>query len=1029
MQKAAKAPRHSAPRFWRAAVLLLIFLRRNGALGLTLGVGALLSFGWFSASRDWERRSLENETRNLIIERVELLRGKLLGSLEVLESVAAFDAARSGNISREEFRAFVVSALARHQEIQALSWNPVVPAAERAGREAAMRRDGLSDFCFRELNARGEMVPAGARDHYVPVYFEQPVAGNEPSFGFDLASDPGRRETLARACDSGGPAATPLLRLVQERGDQLGFLVLYPLYRGVNRTLEERRAHTAGFASAVFRLGDLVEQAWENVQPLDLDLAIRDSTGSHVFFRSAASEASSPASADAPRWIETLDFPGGAWEIVFRPTPRFLAAHAPSRQPWIGLGAGLLITLLVAGYLLRARRRSAQIERRVQARTAQLSAEVAERQRVEKALREAELKYRSIFENSIEGIFQTTPGGTYLRANPELARLYGYVSAEELIADLAEIDRRLYVEPGRRAEFIRRVQENNSVSDFESQVRRKDGRVIWISEKARVVRDEHGAVLYYEGVVDDITARKRADETLRTSHDALETRVAERTVELARANEALRAEVAERQRAEMAAAAANAAKSEFLAHMSHEIRTPLNAILGYAQILHADGTLPAAHRPAVETIGSSGYHLLELIDDVLDLSKIEAGCMELQTAPFDLRALVRRLETMFAQQSREKGLTLKIHAADLPARSVVGDAGKLRQALINLLGNAVKFTDTGEVGVSVTPCGEAAAARRYRFEVSDTGIGIAPAMQAAIFEPFQQAEGGRRNGGTGLGLAIARSQIELMGGKLALDSTPGVGTRFFFELALPFAAETPTAFAVESARPLRLADGAAIRALVVDDVAENRDVLAGMLAALGCQARTAAGGADALAAVARARPDVVFLDIWLPGDDGIAVARQMRATCGAEVLLVAHSASTFDGDRRRFLQAGFDDFLAKPFRRERIIECLASLLPAASALPSLDAVIYSHAQTEILPHDFDACRLPDELFARVQTAAELHSLTELKKCTAEIARTGLAGEQLARQFHRWLAQCDIGAILAFLDRESRRFSSTEAMRA
>jgi PAS domain S-box-containing protein len=862
-------------------------LRRFGVPGLAACLGALLSFGWFFVIRGWERESLRHETRKVSSERVELLRGRLLGSMEVLHSVTALQSARSGEVSRGEFREFVREALARHPEIQALSWNPLVPAARRAEYEAAARRDGLADFGFREINAQGRLLPAGLRAEYAPVYFEEPSAGNEPSFGFDLLSSAARKATLDRARDTGAPAATAPLRLVQERGDQLGFLVLCPIYRGPSGTLAERRAHLAGFASAVFRVGDLMQLALGKTDPRELDLSIRDAASGELLIHFRDAEPSVGPDAAGQRWTQTLDFPGGAWRLDFQPMPAFLAARAHSWQSWTGLAGGLMMTLLAVGYLWRGQRRTAEIERRVQARTAELSAEVAGRKRVERALREAEAKYRSIFENSIEGIFQTTADGRYLSANPALARLYGYPTPESLIADLADIERRLYVEPGRRAEFIRRVQQHGSVEDFESQIRRKDGRLIWISETARVVREGGaGEVLYYEGAVSDVTERRLADENLRTSHDALESRVAERTDELARANAALRVEVAERQRAEAAAAAANAAKSDFLAHMSHEIRTPLNAILGYAQILRRDSTLRAAHRPAVETIAASGSHLLGLIDDVLDLSKIEAGHMELCLEPFDLRALLQRLETLFAHQCQSRGLMLKVEApAGLSgAAPVCGDEGKLRQALINLLGNAVKFTDAGEVCLRVT----LEEGNRFRFAVSDTGMGVAPEALAAIFEPFQQAGEGRRKGGTGLGLTISRRQIELMGGRLEVASAPGKGACFFFELPLPPAAgRMPDARMVSSTTP-----------------------------------------ADAFNAADHAPPD---------------------------------------------------------------------------------------------PRDLPP--LPADLLARLQSAAELYSLTGLRVCVEELTRLGARERRLAQRLERWLDACDMESILRYLDEGAAALAS------
>jgi signal transduction histidine kinase/ActR/RegA family two-component response regulator len=545
---------------------------------------------------------------------------------------------------------------------------------------------------------------------------------------------------------------------------------------------------------------------------------------------------------------------------------------------------------------------------------------------------------------------------------------------------------------------VRLIQERGSVTAFESQVRRKDGRLIWISETARGVRDARGETLYYEGAASDITERKRADEMLRTSRDALEARVVERTAALAHANAALRAEVVERQRAEAAAATANAAKSAFLAHISHEIRTPLNAILGYAQILRRDATLRAEHRPAIETITSSGNHLLGLIDDVLDLSKIEAGRMELRLTRFDPRQLLARVETMFSQQCRQKGIDLKVETPEALPAFVRGDEGKLRQVLINLLGNAVKFTDAGEICLSVAWAADGSGL--CRFEVRDTGIGIAPEAQATIFEPFLQGDGGRHKGGTGLGLPIARRQIELMGGRLELESTPGQGSRFHFSLALPEEARP-------AAAPHPAPRAAGKRVLIVDDVAANRDVLATMLHAAGCETALAASGPEALAMARAHPPDVIFIDLRMPGMDGVQTARHLRAEAGPRIRLVAHSASAAEGDPQKCFEAGFDDFLAKPLRYERVCEALGPVHAAPGPGPGpLDAAAIAQCRGLWL-------RSP-VLWERVQAAAELYSLTELQECVREIAALGPAGRRLAGHLEGWLAGCDIESIQRFL---------------
>jgi PAS domain S-box-containing protein len=963
---------------------------RFRAAKLAAFLGIAVSLALFFILWQFERREAQVEARAAARERAELLRNKIEYSMEVLHSIGQL-CAGGADISRARFRDFTGEDLSRHPEIQALSWDPCVPLAQRQAFEERARQDGIPNFSFTELDSAGRLVPAGTRPAYVPIYMLEPLDKNRPALGFDLNSDPERRATLELARDTGLPHATGPLRLVQESGSQLGFLVLCPVYRERGVTPDLRRAQLAGYVSAVFRIGDLVQDAF-GAQAHDGEISIYEVGKSKAIFRLMPK--GPPPTSEAMRWMEPLEIAGLHWDIEF-----WFPRREMEWEPWAGLALGLLITALTTVYIIRGARHTAEIERRVMERTAELSSEIAVRENVERDLRQAEQKYRGIFENAIEGIFQTAPDGHYLSANPALARIYGYGSPGELVAALGDIERQLYTEPSRRAEFIRLVQRDGSVADFESQVRRKDGQTIWISETARAVCGQDGRVLYYEGTVQDITERKRA-------HEALEVRVKERTADLARANDALVSEIAERKRAQDAAAAASKAKSAFLAHMSHEIRTPLNAILGYAQILRRDRSFPPRQKEAIETIASSGNHLFNLIDEVLDLSKIEAGRMELQCGDFDLIELIARMEGMFRHRCEQKRLRLIVEPPQLPEnrpRMVRGDEGKLRQVLINLLGNAAKFTDRGEVRLSVTRGPDQA----YRFEVADTGIGITPEEQAEIFKPFQQGHSGASKGGTGLGLAISDRYIQLMGGRLEAESVPGRGARFFFTLALP---ESPLqgrgAVPAENC-VLRLPRDCHVTALVVDDIKENRAVLAGMLTDIGCEVLLAESATRAIDLAAQEEPDIIFMDIWMPEMNGIDAARHILRQF-PKARIVAHSASAFDHEQHRYLDAGFDDFFAKPFRYERVCECLSSLL-------EIDLEPEACAPDETAPglHPPPAIILPEALAARLRVAAEIHNVTELRACIDEVASLE-DGRAMAACLRAWAAGYEMEKIIAAL---------------
>lgn len=353
--------------------------------------------------------------------------------------------------------------------------------------------------------------------------------------------------------------------------------------------------------------------------------------------------------------------------------------------------------------------------------------------------------YRDMFENAVWGIFQTTEDGRYLTANPALARIYGYDTAEEMLGALTDIGRQLYVDPARREDFIRMMKEDGVVRGFESEVHHRAGGTIWISENCRAVRNTAGTLLYYEGMVEDITQRKRGEAELRAAKQAAE--------------------------------AASRAKSAFLANMSHELRTPLNSVLGFSEILGSQLYGPlgdARYLEYARDIHASGVHLLSLINDILDQAKIEGGHFVLHESEVDVRSLVLTCERLLGPSAREHGILLEVVP---PKESLYlrADATRLKQILLNLLSNALKFTPDGNRVMVSAGLGED---RGFVLVVADTGIGMTKSETARALEPFQQIDNTftRRHQGTGLGLSLTNALVRLHGGTFDLDSVPGAGT-------------------------------------------------------------------------------------------------------------------------------------------------------------------------------------------------------------------------------------------------------------
>lgn len=452
------------------------------------------------------------------------------------------------------------------------------------------------------------------------------------------------------------------------------------------------------------------------------------------------------------------------------------------------------------------------------------------------------------------------------------------------------------------------------------------------------------------GLNEMLDAMKQTEEELRRHRDHLEELVQERTSELILAKD--KAEVASK------------AKSIFLANMSHELRTPLNAVLGFSSLLHNDPALSEEQREKLAIINRSGEHLLALIDDILDMAKVEAGRIVVESAPFDLGEMMRDITDLMRQRAEEKELLLNFDPSSSFPRFVQTDAAKLRQVLINLVGNAIKYTERGGVTVRVgaNPA-ESPKQKRLIFEVEDSGIGIAAEDQSRIFEPFVQVGKPSAQKGTGLGLAITRQYVQLMGGSIYLESVPDRGSLFRVELPVQLVEKTEVmeAVTIEQRKVTGLAPGQPeYRLLIVEDERTNWLLLQELLEQVGLRVRVAENGADGVEAFKVWRPHLIWMDRRMPVMDGLEATRRIRALEGGrEVKIVALTASAFAEQREEVLAAGMDDFIRKPYRPSEIYDCMARNLGVEYVYEEVEPVMAEEQSFPLRPEAFAA--LPQEV--------------------------------------------------------------------
>lgn len=772
--------------------------RRAMVITLPTGLMCAAAILLFAAASTWERDRLRLEFERRAEHIVSAFEGDLRRYLEVLESLRRFYAS-SPEVERQAFRTFVAPVFSRYPGIQALSWEPLVPAVERIAYEDAVRREGSSHFTFTEWSPQGKLVPAQARPEYVPVYYLEPSEGNEKAFGFDLASEPTRLEALHRARDTGQPAMTSRIRLVQDAGD--GVLILLPIYRNglPHELVEERRKNLHGYISGVFQIDEMVEASLRNIDSAHLELRLFDKTaqdGEQLLYIRRAKARQTASSGEEPSWehptwrfqyTATHDMAGRQWEFRFALTLEYLAIHQ-SWSAWMVLVGGLLFAGLLQGFLLVVTGETIRSERLVLHRTAELAKanealqeardhlerRVAERTAEIVTLnRQLAAQQQAIDQFAI--VAETDPQGRIIYANDQFCQISKYRREELIGKDHRDVVNSGYHPPAFwKGMWATIGQEKIWRGDVKN--RAKDGEIYWVDTAIVPFMGADGNPEKYLAVRAVITERKRAETALQQLNEELEHRVTERTEQLAKANVGLQEEIAERKRAEEEVLTKNRELETLLHVISHDLHEPLRTIQNFSQLIYEQHSAQLTEEPCdfIRRVVGAAQRIGRLLDDLLALSRARQIQVRGERVPG--RAIVEKALGRLRDRIRSRGTSVRV-MDDLP--TLRADKTWAVEAVYNLVENAMKFTRNGE------PPHIEIAGYRARSDaqemvgiiVRDRGPGVAPEHAERIFELFQRAVG-REVEGTGAGLAIVRTVAERHGGRAWVQPRERIGSEF-----------------------------------------------------------------------------------------------------------------------------------------------------------------------------------------------------------------------------------------------------------
>jgi len=840
-------------------------------------IGVTLSFLLFISTQHWEQQRQKTKFENTTISYDLVIKDALNKLVNEVKSIKYFYES-STNVTLKEFTTFT-KHIANNPATQAIEWVPRITHARKSQHENEIRRLGFKNYSIKEMSPDGKLINVRKRKYYYPVAFINPIHDNIIAHGFDIGSTSARLSALKVTRDTGQVIATEPISLIQNKGKKRqAILLLAPFYGTENNplSLTKRQAEIKSFLLAVFHIDIVIESALKNIKSQGLNISLSDVTSStekqplyHHVSRSISTKNtylyklfSTHSNLDH---TSIINFSGRKWAVHYSPVDHFFHTNS-SWYATILLFLGLAITLFATILTNTLQRRHQQTKKINLLKHEQFN--------------NIQIAQNTMLDAMADGLIIITKEGIIEAFNLAAEKIFGYNSEEligkninTLMPEHVAVMHDMYLQNSRLNDEV--ITLNNRTG---LQAARKDGEIFPISLSLKAMNVDGD--LKYTGVLRDISEQYKNEQEL----------------------------IQAKEKAEVAAKA----KSSFLATMSHEIRTPMNGIIGMLQILE-DTELNDKQKDQVSIIDNSAKALLAIINDILDFSKLEAEKLNISPEPCDLLEIASSSLAVLKNKADENDLQLYLVFGENCPHYFLADAGRIRQVLLNLLGNAIKFTQQGSVTLKVDVIKENINDASLRIEVIDTGIGISESAQKSLFDSFTQVDNGmqRQFGGTGLGLAISKQLITLMSGTIGVKSKKDHGTTFWFEINLPLS-DAPQNKMMQTNKDFSFTG----KILLVEDNVVNEKIMNAMLGKLNIHYEHAQNGEEAIKKWAEGDFDLILMDCQMPIMDGFEATKIIRENEAqknrSRIPIIALTANVLDIDKENCTVAGMDAHLAKP---------------------------------------------------------------------------------------------------------------------